>query len=53
MSESQFLEKLYDLIGEYTYNNPQYEDINDGQFIKYLNGKGFCVAVQINKTNKL
>jgi len=51
MSDSQFLERLYDLIGEYTYKNPQYEDINDGKNINYSNGEDFCVTVEIYKTS--
>jgi hypothetical protein len=29
MTDAQFLEKFYDLIGEYCYDNEQYEDIHE------------------------
>lgn len=51
MSESQFLEKLYDLIGEYTYKNPRYEDIIAGRHISYSNGEDFSITVEIYKTS--
>lgn len=44
-----FLEKLYDLIDKYTYNNPRYEDIHDGQNTEYSNGEKFCITIEIEK----
>ena len=49
MTQEQFLERLYDLIGEYTYNNPHYEDINDGHNTEYNNGDKFCITIEIEK----
>jgi len=47
MTQEQFLERLYDLIGEYTYNNPRYEDIDDGYNPEYSNGDRFCIRIEI------
>ena len=49
MTEEQFLDRLYDLIGEYTYKNPHYEDIDDGRNTEYSNGEKFCVTIMIEK----
>ena len=52
MTDAQFLEKFYDLIGEYCYDNEQYEDIHDGRNTEYIYGdvetqriytEGFCI----------
>lgn len=49
MTESLFLEKLKDLIGEYTYNNPNYDDIIDGNYVKYSNGEEFWFNFTLNR----
>lgn len=49
MNDQFFLEKLYNLIEKYCYNNPNYEDINDGQNFKYSNGDTFCIEISIEK----
>ena len=40
MTSTEFLEKIQDLIGEYTYGNDKYEDVDDGGNIRYNNQKG-------------
>lgn len=58
MTDAQFLEKFYDLVGEYCYKNEQYEDIHDGKNIEYTYGdvetqriytEGFCITIEIEK----
>lgn len=58
MTDAQFLEKFYDLVGEYCYDNEQYEDIHDGRNIEYTYGdvatqriytEGFCITIEIEK----
>jgi hypothetical protein len=44
MTDAQFLEKFYDLIGEYCYDNEQYEDIHDGRNTEYIYGELDIVA---------
>ena len=58
MTDAQFLEKFYDLIGEYCYDNEQYEDIHDGRNTEYTYGdvetqriytEGFCITIEIER----